>query len=76
MNLLHVLYRDYLNGGWAVLREGKTRATFFFDDREDAIKRAKEIARAEHGEVWVHDEENEKKIVEKLSFSDEKKKKR
>lgn len=68
MSLLHVLYRDYLNGGWAVLRDGKQRATYFFDEREDAIARAKEIARAENGELWVHDEANEKKIVEKLDF--------
>jgi hypothetical protein len=67
-NVLHVLHRDYLNGGWAVLREGNQRATFFFDERDEAVRRAKKLARAERGEVWIHDEENDEKIVERLDF--------
>jgi hypothetical protein len=68
MSLIHIVHRNYLNGGWAVLREGRERATFFFDERDDAIKRGKKLARAERGELWIHDEKNEKKIVERLDF--------
>jgi hypothetical protein len=67
-SLIHIVHRTYLNGGWAVHREGKQRATFFFDTRDEAIKRGKKLARAERGELWIHDERNEKKIVERLDF--------
>ena len=47
----HVVPHDE---GWAVKGEGNSRATGIFDTQEEAIRRAKEIARNYGSDVIIH----------------------
>lgn len=40
--------------GWAVKREGAERASAVLRTQEQAAGRARDIARPEHGEVFIH----------------------
>lgn len=40
--------------GWAVHEEGGTEPLGYFDSQEDAIKRAREIARDRSAELLIH----------------------
>ncbi len=42
------------NGGWSVKGEGNTKATATFKTQEEAIQRAKEIAKNQKTDVVVH----------------------
>ena len=42
------------DGGWAVRRSGASRASRVFLTQRDAVEYAKEIARKESGELYVH----------------------
>lgn len=49
----HVTPRD---GDWAAKRAGTKRAANVYDNKEDAIERAKELAKKEPlGQVKIHD---------------------
>jgi hypothetical protein len=43
-----------LRGGWSVRHTGAARATRVFDRQEDAVEYARDIARKEHSELYVH----------------------
>ena len=47
----HVVPHD---DAWAVKGEGNSRVTSAHDTQRDAVKRAREIARNQHGEVVIH----------------------
>lgn len=40
--------------GWAVLRSGAERATGIFRTQEEAIARAREVARNQGAELYIH----------------------
>jgi hypothetical protein len=48
----HVVPRQ--GGGWAVKTAGKARAGKVFDNKGEAVKYARDAARKEHGELYVH----------------------
>lgn len=50
-NSSHVVPRD---SGWAVKKEGASRASKVFDTQDDAIKYAREQARKDKSELYVH----------------------
>jgi hypothetical protein len=41
-------------GGWSVRQSGAARATRVFDRQEDAVKYARDIAKKESSELYVH----------------------
>lgn len=41
-------------GGWSVRHTGAARATRVFDKQEDAVHYARDIARKESSELYVH----------------------
>jgi hypothetical protein len=41
-------------GGWDVIREGSERASHHFQKKEDAVKKAREISRNQHTELFIH----------------------
>ena len=47
----HVVPRD---GSWAVVGEGNSRATTIERTQERAIEKAREIARNQGGEIFIH----------------------
>jgi uncharacterized protein YdaT len=47
----HVVPHD---GGWAVKPEGGQRASSVHNTQQEAIERAREIARNQHSELFVH----------------------
>ena len=48
----HVMTR--IGGGWSVRKEGASRPAGTFDSKDQAIKRAREVARSGGGEVVIH----------------------
>ncbi len=42
------------NGGWAVRQAGASRASKTFDTQDAAIQYARDRARREHAELYVH----------------------
>jgi hypothetical protein len=48
----HVIPRQ--RGGWAVKSAGATRAGKVFENKAEAIKYARDTAKKEHGELYVH----------------------
>jgi hypothetical protein len=42
------------DGGWAVRRSGASRASRLFPTQRDAVQYAREIARKEGAELYVH----------------------
>ena len=47
----HVVFKD---GLWKVEKEGKEKASYTFDRKEDALEKAKEIASNQNVQVVVH----------------------
>ena len=47
----HVVPRD---NGWAVRKEGASRASKIFTTQADAVKYARELAQKEKAELYVH----------------------
>ena len=43
-----------VRGGWAVRRSGASRASRIFTTQQDAVTYAKEVARREGSDVYVH----------------------
>ena len=43
-----------LRGGWSVRHTGAARATRVFDTQEDAVEFARDIARKERSDLYVH----------------------
>jgi hypothetical protein len=41
-------------GGWAVRKSGAIRATRVFETEQEAEQFGRELARKEHGELYVH----------------------
>jgi hypothetical protein len=41
-------------GGWSVRHTGATRATRVFDTQEDAVQYARDVAKRESAELYVH----------------------
>lgn len=56
--------------GWAVKGEGNSKVTERFDNKEDAIEEAKEIAENQESEVIEHNENG--KITSKDSYGNDK----
>ena len=50
-NGTHVVPRD---DGWAVRKEGASRASKIFTTQADAVKYARELAQKEKAELYVH----------------------
>jgi hypothetical protein len=48
----HVMTR--IGGGWSVRKEGASRPTGTYYSKEQAIKRAREVARSAGGDVVIH----------------------
>jgi uncharacterized protein YdaT len=49
---LHVVPRA--DGGWNVRKTGAERATRIFDTQKEAIEYARELARKQSGELYIH----------------------
>lgn len=47
----HVVFRD---GKWAVRKTGANRVTRRFDTQDEAIKAARDIARSQGTEMYIH----------------------
>ena len=60
----HVVYSD---GKWSVRRAGAARAFRTFDTQEEAIEVAREQARREQSEVYVHGRDG--RIRERSTYS-------
>ena len=41
-------------GGWSVRKSGAARATRVFDTRQEAESFARNLAKKEHGELYIH----------------------
>ncbi|MBI4922899.1 MAG: DUF2188 domain-containing protein [Devosia nanyangense] len=54
-------------GKWRVVRSGATRASGTFETQEEAIARARELARSEHSELYVHGSDG--RIRERSSYA-------
>lgn len=50
-NSAHVVPRE---SGWAVKKEGAARASKVFDKQADAVKYAREQARKDKSELYIH----------------------
>jgi hypothetical protein len=48
----HVMTR--IGGGWSVRKEGASRPTGTYDSKEQAIRRARQVARSGGGDVVIH----------------------
>jgi uncharacterized protein YdaT len=55
--------------GWQVRREGAERASSVHETQHDAVERAREIARDERGEVFIHGEDG--KIRDRDSYGND-----
>lgn len=55
-----------VNGGWDVKKSGADRASKHFDTQADAIQWAKEVARNQNTELYVHGTDG--RIREKNSY--------
>ena len=42
------------NGGWAVKKEGATKASKVYDTKDEAIKHGTEIAKNQKTELYIH----------------------
>lgn len=62
-NVQHVVPR---NGKWAVRKSGANRARRAFDTKSEAIEAAREIARAQGADLYIHGQDG--RIQEKASF--------
>lgn len=49
-------YVEKHEDGWAVRKEGSDRATAVFETRNEAVERARELARSQGGEVYIYRE--------------------
>lgn len=49
---IHVIPK--IDGGWSVRKEGAERASHTFPSKDEAIGRAREIARKESTDLYVH----------------------
>ena len=63
----HVMPRS--TGGWQVKAEGNQRATAITNTQSDAIKIAREIARNQHSELFIHGKDNT--IRERSSYGND-----
>ena len=52
---------------WAVRRVGTSRASGVYDTQREAISAAKELARNNHGDLYIHDRSG--RVGERISFS-------
>jgi uncharacterized protein YdaT len=41
-------------GGWSVRKSGSSRATRVFDTQKEAIEYAKDLAKKEQSEIYIH----------------------
>ena len=60
----HVVFSD---GKWSVRRAGATRASRTFATQEEAIEEARELARREQSEVYIHGRDG--RIRERSTYS-------
>lgn len=63
----HVVPRH--EGGWSVKKEGASRASRVFDNQADAIKYAKDQAKQDHSELFVHGQDG--RIRERDSYGND-----
>lgn len=52
----HVVPRD---GDWAVVGENSSRASNIYNTQREAIKRAEDLARRNHGETKIHNRQGQ-----------------
>lgn len=57
------------NGGWQVIGEGNTKATVRTDTQEQAIEVAREIAKNQESELFIHGKNGQ--IRERSSFGND-----
>jgi len=63
----HVVPRQ--SGGWAVKTAGKSRAGRVFEKKADAVDYARDAAKREHGELYVHGKDGT--IKERRSYGND-----
>lgn len=63
----HVVPRQ--PGGWAVKTAGKSRAGRVFETKADAVKYARDAAKKEQGELYVHGKDGT--IQERRSYGND-----
>src|SRR5437588_840726 len=61
---VHVVPR---NGGWAVRKEGNSRASSVHDTKREAVERAREMARNQSSELIIH--RSDGRVSERDSYS-------
>ncbi|MEM1368617.1 MAG: DUF2188 domain-containing protein [Cyanobacteria bacterium P01_H01_bin.15] len=57
-----------LKGGWAVRKSGSERATRVFDTQKAAEEFARDLARKEHAELYIHRKDGT--IRQRASYGD------
>ena len=65
-NVRHVVPR---NGKWAVRKSGSTRVSRYFKTQGEAIEAARDIAKREHTELYIHGSDG--RIRERNSYGND-----
>ena len=65
-NVQHVVPR---NGKWAVRKSGSTRVSRYFKTQDEAIEAARDIAKREHTELYIHGSDG--RIRERNSYGND-----
>ena len=65
-NVQHVVPR---NGKWAVRKSGSTRVSRYFKTQGEAIEAARDIAKREHTELYIHGSDG--RIRERNSYGND-----
>lgn len=65
-NTQHVVPR---NGKWAVRKSGSTRVSRYFKTQSEAIDAARDIAKREHTELYIHGSDG--RIRERNSYGND-----
>lgn len=58
-----------MGGKWRVRRSGATRASGVFDTQEEAVQRARQLARAQQTELYIHGRDG--RIRERNTYGDD-----
>ena len=66
-NARHVVHNP--DGGWSVIKEGASRASKTFSKQSTAVNHAREIARKEGAEVYIHGKDG--RIRDKDSYGND-----
>jgi len=66
-NSQHVVKNS--NGGWSVKKGGAKKATKIFPTQKEAISQAREIAKKQHAELYIHGKDG--RIKKKDSYGND-----